>query len=114
LNFWTNYAVDNENDGFYGKIDLDNRTFHDAPKGAVLNSRILWTYASAYLHNKKPKYNTLAERAFNYLRKYFIDEEFGGVYWSLNFKGNPLETKKQIYALAFALYGLCEYHKIGL
>ena len=51
-----------------------------------------------------------AERAFNYITTYFIDKEFGGVYWALNFKGQPLDTKKQVYALAFAVYGLSEFY----
>ena len=38
-----------------------------------------------------------------------IDPGHGGVYWSLNADGSPLDTKKQIYALGFAIYGLSEY-----
>ena len=42
--------------------------------------------------------------------KYIIDEEFGGVYWSVDYVGNPLDTKKQVYASAFTIYGLSEYY----
>lgn len=33
----------------------------------------------------------------------------GGIYWELDCTGNPIDTKKQIYAIGFAIYGLSEY-----
>jgi mannobiose 2-epimerase len=39
----------------------------------------------------------------------FWDKEFGGVYWMLDHLGRPLSIRKQIYAQAFAAYGLSEY-----
>jgi mannobiose 2-epimerase len=110
LNFWERNAVDKDNGGFYGKIDNDNTIFKQAPKGSVLNSRILWTFSAAYNFTKKENYLATAQRVFEYFRDHFIDKEFGGVYWTVDFKGNPLDTKKQIYALAFAIYGLSEFY----
>ncbi len=109
LSWWMQITLDEENGGFYGKIDHNNKIYPQAPKGSVLNSRILWTFSSAYNLTGNKEYLQIAERAFNYLTEYFIDKEFGGVYWTVNFKGEPLDTKKQIYALAFSIYGLSEY-----
>ncbi|MBR1548432.1 MAG: AGE family epimerase/isomerase [Prevotella sp.] len=50
-----------------------------------------------------------ATRAKDYLIEHFIDREYGGVYWSVDYKGQPLDTKKQFYAIGFAIYGLSEY-----
>ena len=50
-----------------------------------------------------------ATRAKDYILDHFIDPEYGGVYWSLDYKGQPLDTKKQFYAIGFAIYGLSEY-----
>ena len=36
----------------------------------------------------------------------------GGVYWSVDAKGTILQGRKQIYALAFAVYGLSEYYAV--
>src|SRR6202008_2582815 len=52
-----------------------------------------------------------AERAFHYIAEHFIDKEFGGVSWSVDFEGKPLDTKKQIYAIAFSVYGLSEFYR---
>lgn len=111
LAYWMRFTVDNENGGFVGKIDHNNTVYNDAPKGSVLNSRILWTFSAAYNLTGKPEYLSIAERSFQYLTDYFIDEEFGGVYWTVDWKGNPLDTKKQIYALSFAVYGLSEFYR---
>ncbi|MFI5187530.1 MAG: AGE family epimerase/isomerase [Chitinophagales bacterium] len=110
LSWWQEMTVDNENGGFVGKIDHDNKIYSEAPKGSVLNSRILWAFSSAYNQTGNKKYLKTAERAFHYVVQYFIDKEFGGVYWTVDFAGQPCDTKKQIYALAFAVYGLSEYY----
>ena len=53
----------------------------------------------------------MADRAFAQIRDRFFDPVYGGVYWSLDATGRPLDTKKQFYAIAFAVYGLAEYHR---
>jgi mannobiose 2-epimerase len=110
LSWWMQISLDEKNGGFYGKIDHSNKAYPKAPKGAVLNSRILWAFSSAYTLTGEKKYLRIAERAFTYFTKYFIDKEYGGVFWTVDFKGKPLDSKKQIYALAFAVYGLSEYY----
>ena len=110
LAYWLKYTIDVKHGGFVGRVDNDNNVDSEWPKGSVLNSRILWSFSSAYNTTGKVHYLQAAERAYKYITRYFIDKEFGGVYWSVDYKGNPLDTKKQIYALSFAVYGLSEYY----
>lgn len=110
LSYWMNHTIDKEHGGFYGKINHDNIAIPGAPKGAVLNARILWAFAAAYRQTKYQPYVEIADRAFQYILNNFMDHENGGVYWSVDDKGRPLDTKKQVYALAFALYGFSEYY----
>jgi cellobiose epimerase len=112
LPFWSERMIDNENGGFYGRIDGTNQIHKDADKGCVLNARILWTFSSAYRILKNKDYLKTAERSKDYLLEHFFDKEFGGVYWLLNSNGQIKDGKKQIYALAFAIYGLSEYYRI--
>lgn len=109
LPFWMNKMTDRERGGFYGRISGEDVLMPDEPKGAILNARILWTFSAAYRLLKKPEYLATATRAKRYLLDFFYDKQFGGVYWSVDCEGNPLDTKKQIYALGFAIYGLSEY-----
>lgn len=109
LPFWMEKMADKAKGGFYGRIDGDDILHADAPKGAILNGRILWTFSAAYRILGKPEYLETATRAKRYLIDRFYDKDFGGVYWSLDADGEPLDAKKQIYAQGFAVYGLSEY-----
>ena len=108
LPFWMERMPDPRG-GFYGRIDGHGVVHPEAEKGAILNARILWTFASAYRILGNPAYLEMATRAKRALLDDFFDPDYGGVYWSLNHDGSPLDTKKQIYALGFAIYGLSEY-----
>ena len=111
LQFWMKNTIDEVNGGFIGKINHNGIRDGNAPKGSVLNARILWAFSAAYNASKNECYLQTAKRAFEYIQKYFIDDEYGGVTWTVDHKGSPLDTKKQIYAQAFAIYGCSEYYK---
>lgn len=110
LPFWME-RMEDPRGGFYGRIDGTGQLDRDACKGAVLNARILWTFASAFRILGDRKYLDTALRAADFMRKHFLDKEFGGVFWSLNADASPLETKKQYYAIAFAIYGFAELYR---
>ncbi len=112
LPFWMNEMPDSEG-GFIGRIDGNGVHFPDAEKGAILNARILWTFSSAWRILHDGRYREIADRAFGYISKHFIDRESGGVFWSLNPEGTPKDTKKQFYAIAFTIYALAEYYRAG-
>lgn len=110
LQFWRQYAKDEQHGGFIGRMDGAYNIIPDSPKGAVLNARILWTFSSAYRLLNNPEDLAMADKAFQFLTEHMEDNTFGGVYWSVDANGNPLDTKKQVYAQAFYLYALCEYY----
>lgn len=106
------YWIDNMADprgGFYGRRDGSDRLDPIAPKGAILNARILWSFSAAYRVLGTPAYLEMATRAKREIIDRFQDKVYGGIYWSLDADGNPLDTKKQFYAIGFAIYGLSEY-----
>jgi len=111
LPFWSTQMIDQTNGGFYGRIDGNGIVYPQADKGCILNARILWTFASAYRILKNPEYLKYATRAKDYLLKYFIDKEYKGVYWLLDYQGKMVNGRKQIYAQSFAIYGLTEYYR---
>ena len=113
LDYWINNTVDIDRGGFYGSIDNDNIPDVNAAKGIVLFSRICWTFSAAYRYRNDARYYAMAKRAFQYTFDHFIDREHGAVYWSVDADGNMLDGKKQIYGLAFCIYGLTEFYKIS-
>lgn len=110
LPFWMDNMVDPRG-GFYGRMDGRLTLEADAPKGAILNARILWTFASAYRVIGDPRYLETAVRAKEYILEHFVDREFGGAYWSLNADGSVCDSKKQFYAIAFIVYGMSELYR---
>ncbi len=111
LNYWINHTLDENEGGFFGEIDENNHVVAGAPKGSVLNARILWSFSAAYNLTPDEQYLQIADRAWNYLFDHFLDKKFGGVYWTVDYTGNKLDTKKQVYASAFTIYAFSEYYK---
>ena len=109
LKYWIEQVTDQQNGGYYGRIDGHNIVHPEAEKGAVMNARILWAFAAAYRVLGKPEYLAAAQRARDYFLEKFLDRKHGGVFWSVDYKGMPLDTKKQTYAIGFAVYALSEY-----
>jgi len=109
LRFWLDKMQDTENGGFYGRMDGHMQLYPEAEKGAILNARILWSFSAAYRVLGNQEYLDAATRAKDYIIEHFVDKEYGGVYWSVDYKGTPFDTKKQFYAIGFAIYGLSEY-----
>jgi len=113
LGYWSKKTIDNQNDGFIGQINSNEEIISDADKGSVLNARILWSFSAAYQNTKNEEHKKIATRAFDFLSNHFYDSEFGGLFWSINADTTPKDTKNQIYALAFAIYGFSEYYVIS-
>lgn len=109
LKFWIDKMTDAQKGGYYGEIDGHDRIVLNADKGAILNARILWAFSAAYRVMQRQEYLVAAERAKRYFIDHFVDPQYGGVYWSVDCNGDPRDTKKQIYAIGFAIYGLSEF-----
>ena len=108
--YWMKKMVDEEHGGFYGKRDGHDKLVKDAPKAIILNTRILWTFSYAARTFSEPSCLKIADRAYHYILDHFLDKVNGGVYWTVDFEGRPFQTKKQVYAQAFAIYALTEYY----
>lgn len=113
LKYWSSNTIDKQNGGFIGQIDFNDNLIVNAEKGSVLNARILWSFSASYQVTKNEEHKKIATKAFEFLSKYFYDAAFGGLFWSINVDKKPKDTKNQIYALAFAIYGLSEYYSIS-
>jgi mannobiose 2-epimerase len=111
LPFWMRHTVDRAHGGFYGAIDCDLQVDRQAPRASVINSRILWTFSAAARVLGDRTYRETADWAYEYNANKFRDKEYGGVYWMLDYLGNPISDRKQIYAQAFAAYGMAEYFR---
>lgn len=108
--FWEKME-DNEYGGYYGFMDFNLNVDKKYEKGCILNSRILWFFSSAYNLLGDKKLLKCADHAWEFMRDYCADKENGGVYWSVTYDGNVLDSTKHTYNQAFAIYALSAYYE---
>nr|WP_314495913.1 AGE family epimerase/isomerase [uncultured Chryseobacterium sp.] len=113
LDYWAQNTIDGINGGFIGEIDFNEKKNPEAEKGSVMYGRILWTFSAAYPVTQNPEHLKIAETAFEEIKMKFYNPVQNGIYWSINADGTPKDTKNQVYALAFVIYGLSEFYKIS-
>ncbi|MCR4793380.1 MAG: AGE family epimerase/isomerase [Lachnospiraceae bacterium] len=121
--FWKNLR-DDENGGFYGYVSYDLKTDTQAFKGCILMSRITWFFSNIFLlykeglldRDKFGEYGItpeevldLARHGYRFITEKCIDRENGGIFWSVDCKGNPEDTTKHTYNQAFCVYALSSY-----
>lgn len=108
--FWK-HLKDDQNGGFYGYLGYNLRLNQKAVKGCILNSRILWFFSNAYLLLGDEELLVCARHAYQFLTEYCLDQENGGIYWSVTYDGRPEDTTKHTYNQAFAIYALSAYYE---
>lgn len=123
--FWRKLRDDTYG-GYYGWLSYDLKLDKKSEKGCILNSRITWFFANAYTLYKKGIIteeecqaagfcgeDLLAEakHGYEFFKNHCLDREFGGIYWSLNYDGSPLDTTKHTYNQAFCIYALSSYYE---
>ncbi len=111
ISFWINNVIDYENNDFIGKIKSDGKKSKESEKSLILATRILWTFSKCYLKFKEKVYLKTADILYKYIINHFIDKKYGGFYWILDFKGNPIDTSKKFYGQSFGIYSFTEYTK---
>lgn len=113
LPFWTEHAFDD--DGWLRGAVLDDLTVDDSrPRHAVIAARMLWTFAIAArdLPELRRELEATGAKALELVLGDFWDEQYGGVYWALGADRAVAEDRKQVYAQAFAIYGLSQWHQL--
>jgi len=110
LPFWIN-LIDEEHGGLYGKVDYDLRIDRQADKGGIVTARFLWTFAAAYRVTQSKLYLDYADHLYQFLSEKVYDREYKGLYWLVDYKGDPKDTRKHIYTQAFGIYALSEYYR---
>ena len=109
--FWKGLR-DNTHGGYYGYLSQELQLDKTAEKGCILNSRILWFFSEAAMLLEREDLRQEADHAYSFLMNRCLDQENGGVYWSMTYDGLPLDTTKHTYNQGFAIYALSSYHRL--
>lgn len=108
--FWKGLR-DQEFGGYYGLVNYDLTVDKKAPKGCILNSRILWFFSNAYTLLQDETLLDEADHAYDFLINYCLDKENGGIFWSMQYNGEVEDFTKHTYNQAFAIYALASYYE---
>lgn len=109
--FWLSLQ-DMEYGGYISYVDLELKRDLKAEKGCILNSRILWFFSEAAMELGGEALRRAADHAYDFLMANCLDQEAGGVYWSVTYDGKPLDVTKHTYNQAFAVYALSAYYRL--
>ena len=103
--------VDKENGGIFGVVDNDLNIDKTADKGGIVTSRFLWTFSAAYRVTNNERYLAVANHLYDFLVNNVYDHEYKGLYWLVDYQGNPKDTRKHVYTQSFGIYALSEYYR---
>ncbi|HEY6598829.1 MAG TPA: AGE family epimerase/isomerase [Pseudomonadales bacterium] len=108
--FWYPQTIDRDAGGYRLNHDIASNWRGAAAKSLVGQARTLWFFARLVNSQYRcAEYEEAATQGFEYLERYFWDARAGGFLWLIDTQGRPLESNKQLYGQAFALYALAEY-----
>lgn len=110
LPFWCRLQ-DVEHGGHYGLVDHELLVDKYAHKGGIVTARILWTFSAAYRVTGQETYLEQAEHAYAFLTAHLLDEVYGGLFWMVDYKGEPVDERKHVYTQSFGIYALSEYYR---
>ena len=108
--FWQKYGLDSTGKKIIGKLSNDSIIQSEADVSLILATRLLWSFSALYRARKMPEYLSFAEHIYNILIDSFYDKDWGGFFWMIDHRGEPVDTKKKFYGQAFAIYSLVEYY----
>jgi mannose/cellobiose epimerase-like protein (N-acyl-D-glucosamine 2-epimerase family) len=108
---WLAAAV--SDDGFF-LPHLDRRWRPAGPSFATIvsQSRLLYNFSCGYRLTNERGYLHAVETGLMFLLRHFRDRDCGGWYWSCDRSGTPLDTRKECYGHAFALFGLSHAYAV--
>ena len=95
LPFWRSRSVDSRQGGFIGEMDAKGNVVDCAPKGLILNARLLWTFSALFRLTGDERDRHLAQRAHAYLRDHFRDEHRGGYHWEVDADDQVMDPLKR-------------------
>lgn len=103
--------IDKEYGGFYGDVTFDLEIKKESDKSSLSLSRYLYAFSRLFNSGLDRDSLMYATHAYEMLINNFYDNEYKGVFFLSDYKGNIINKRKQTYVQGFFIYALCEYYK---
>src|SRR5262249_19742387 len=112
LPFWATVGVDHARGGFHERLDLQGRPVLHVPKRLMVQARQLYVYCHAGLLGWYPDARRMADLCVEYMLCSFHERDgIAGWIHSVASDGGIADATRDLYAHAFALFGLAWYHR---
>jgi len=108
---WLAAAV-SDNGFFMPHLDRRWRPSGPAFATVVSQSRLLYNFACGYRLTGETGYLHAVDTGLGFLLRHFRDRDLGGWYWSCDRAGEALDTRKECYGQAFAMFGLAHAYSV--
>ena len=112
--WWAANGVDEAQGGFFGRIARDGTPEITAEKGLVQQSRHLWA-ASMWVERRDTDGSSqrVADHTYEFLTRNMADVSNGDFVYKVRSDGTEVtDSRKLLYANAFAVYGLSTYGRV--
>jgi mannobiose 2-epimerase len=111
IDFYLPACVDGVNGGYLESLK-GNEFVPTGERFLTLQARQLWFFSTlAAAGIEKEAALAAARSGFDFLEGKFRDRAHGGYFAKVSDAGKPTDRRKHVYLNAFALYGLCAYHR---
>lgn len=107
--FWKR-AVDWENGGFHGQIDLQGKPIESAPRYVIQQARHLWTFSQLYRYeDSSEEIASICHHQYRFFRDFFWDSSTCTFHAEVDALNEPVSGPVHLYHLSFCLFGLANY-----
>jgi len=111
--FWKEHGPDRELGGFHGTLDRKGSAIAPTDKGLIQQTRHLWSTSLWYEKKERTaEVKALSDDLYRFLMAHFYDAGAKEFHFKVSRSGEPVDTKKVLYANSFAIYALVQYARV--
>ncbi|MFI4986603.1 MAG: AGE family epimerase/isomerase, partial [Alphaproteobacteria bacterium] len=105
------HGWDRQRGGFIERLEADHSPSPLDYRRLTTIGRGLFVFSAAARLRPQAGLEDVAHRAYDYLVRRFWDDRFGGWLFKVDLDGGPLDSAKDLYGHAFAMFGLAHYYR---
>ena len=110
LPLWAERGWDHARGGFHDQLEVDRSPTPLPYRRLTALGRQLFVFSEAARLTAEDRFAAIAHASYDYLLRRFWDERYGGWYFKVDLSGAALDSGKDLYGHAFALFGLAHYY----
>jgi mannose/cellobiose epimerase-like protein (N-acyl-D-glucosamine 2-epimerase family) len=112
LPLWARHGLDRGHGGYWSRLGPARVPTADGSKRLLVHARQVYAFSRGSELGASEWARSAAAHGLEFLIRHFWDRRHGGWFTTTTETGEPLDRRKDLYAHAFAIFGLAEHHRI--